>query len=47
MGYRIVKGVTTDDGAFKQITTRRIVDYAKEGIRMGSMPYIGRLTIQG
>jgi phage tail sheath protein FI len=44
MGYRIVKGVTTDDGAFKQITTRRIVDYAKEGIRMGSLPYIGRLN---
>lgn len=44
MGYRIVRGVTTDDGAFKQITTRRIVDYAKEGIRMGSLPYIGRLN---
>ena len=44
MGYRIVKGVTTDDGAFKQITTRRIVDYAKEGIRMGSLPYIGKLN---
>lgn len=44
MGYRIVKGVTTDNGAFKQITTRRIVDYAKEGIRMGSLPYIGRLN---
>lgn len=44
MGYRIVKGITTDDGAFKQITTRRIVDYAKEGIRKGSMPYIGRLN---
>jgi phage tail sheath protein FI len=44
MGYRIVKGITTDDGAFKQITTRRIVDYAKEGIRMGSLPYIGKLN---
>lgn len=44
MGFRIVKGITTDDGAFKQITTRRIVDYAKEGIRIGSLPYIGRLN---
>lgn len=43
-GYRIVRGITTDDGAFKQITTRRIVDYAKEGIRIGSLPYIGRLN---
>lgn len=43
-GYRVVKGITTDDGAFKQITTRRIVDYAKEGVRMGSLPYIGRLN---
>jgi phage tail sheath protein FI len=44
MGYRIVKGITTEDGAFKQITTRRIVDYAKEGIRIGSLPYIGKLN---
>ena len=43
-GYRIVRGVTTDEGAFKQITTRRIVDYAKEKIRIGSLPYIGRLN---
>lgn len=44
LGYRIVKGITTDDGAFKQITTRRIVDYVKEGIRIGSLSYIGRLN---
>lgn len=43
-GYRIVRGVTTEGGPFKQITTRRIVDYAKEGIRKGSQHYIGRLN---
>jgi len=43
-GFRIVRGITTDTGAFQQITTRRIVDYAKMGIRMGSLPYIGRLN---
>ncbi|HEY64202.1 MAG TPA: hypothetical protein G4O02_06480 [Caldilineae bacterium] len=43
-GYRVVRGITTDTGAFQQITTRRIVDYAKMGIRMGSLPYIGRLN---
>ncbi len=41
---KIVKGITTDKGAWKQITTRRIVDYAKFGIRQGSDPYIGRLN---
>lgn len=43
-GYRIVKGITTDDGAWKQITTRRIVDYAKAGVRQGCLPYIGKLN---
>jgi len=43
-GYRIVKGITTDDGPWKQITTRRIVDYAKAGVRQGCLPYIGRLN---
>lgn len=43
-GYRIVRGITTDYPPFNQITTRRIVDYAKEGIRIGSLPYIGRLN---
>ncbi|GBC61357.1 phage tail sheath protein [Desulfonema ishimotonii] len=43
-GYRIVKGITTNSGAWKQITTRRIVDYAKYGVRSGSQPYIGRLN---
>jgi hypothetical protein len=43
-GFRIVKGITTDDGAFRQITTRRIVDYAKYGIRAAAEPYIGLLN---
>jgi hypothetical protein len=43
-GIRIVKGITTDDGAFKQITLRRIVDYVKEGTRQGANQYIGLLN---
>jgi len=43
-GYQVVKGITTDDGAFTQISVRRIVDYAKAGVRKGSDPYIGRLN---
>ena len=43
-GFRVVKGITTDDGPFRQISVRRIVDYAKAGTRAGSMPYIGRLN---
>lgn len=43
-GFQVVKGITTDNGAFKQISVRRIVDYAKAGVRMGSDPYIGRLN---
>lgn len=45
-GVRVVRGVTTDDGAFKQITTRRITDFAKAGIRQASNPFIGRLNNQ-
>lgn len=41
---RVVKGITTDDGAFQQITTRRIVDYAKFGVRSAADPYIGLLN---
>jgi hypothetical protein len=44
LGIRVVKGITTDIGAFRQITTRRIIDYAKAGVRVGSNPYIGRLN---
>ncbi|MFW6242012.1 MAG: phage tail sheath C-terminal domain-containing protein [Thermodesulfobacteriota bacterium] len=43
-GFQVVKGITTDTGAFKQISIRRIVDYAKAGVRSGSDPYIGRLN---
>jgi hypothetical protein len=43
-GFQVVKGITTDSGAFTQISVRRIVDYAKTGVRMGSDPYIGRLN---
>lgn len=43
-GFQIVKGITTDTGAFKQISVRRVVDYAKAGVRLGADPYIGRLN---
>ena len=43
-GHRVVKGITTDSGPFRQISVRRIVDYAKQGTRIGSLPYIGRLN---
>jgi hypothetical protein len=41
---RVVRGLTTDSGAFAQVTTRRIVDFAKAGIRAASDPFIGRLN---
>jgi len=43
-GVRVVRGLTTDDGGFTQVTTRRIVDFAKAGIRKVSNPFIGRLN---
>jgi len=43
-GVRVVKGITTDDEAFKQITLRRIVDYTKQGTRIGANQYIGKLN---
>lgn len=43
-GIRALKGISTDTGAFKQISVRRIVDYAKAGVRKGSNPYIGKLN---
>jgi hypothetical protein len=43
-GLRIVRGITTDPGAFQQITTRRIVDYAKYGVRSAAEPFIGLLN---
>ena len=44
LGVRVVRGLTTDDGGFTQVTTRRIVDFAKAGIRKVSNPFIGRLN---
>jgi Phage tail sheath C-terminal domain/Phage tail sheath protein subtilisin-like domain len=44
-GFRVVKGITTStNSAFAQITTRRIVDYAKYGVRSAATPYIGLLN---
>ncbi len=48
-GVRVVRGITTEaseNGPFSQITTRRITDYAKAGIRQVSNPFIGRLNNQ-
>lgn len=44
LGIRVLKGISTDTGAFRQVSVRRIVDYAKAGVRAGSNPYIGRLN---
>jgi hypothetical protein len=43
---RVVKGVTTsgEGTPFSAIPTRRIVDYAKYGVRSAANPYIGRLN---
>ncbi|WP_250285226.1 phage tail sheath C-terminal domain-containing protein [Frankia sp. CiP1_Cm_nod2] len=44
-GFRVVQGITTSGNtAWKQITTRRIVDYAKFGVRAASTSYIGLLN---
>ena len=45
-GFRIVRGITTlpPGSAFAQITTRRIVDFAKFGVRSAATPYIGLLN---
>lgn len=43
-GFRVVKGITTAQGAFSQITTRRIVDYARRGVRAAADPFIGLLN---
>lgn len=42
---KIVQGLTTaSDTAWRQITTRRIVDYAKFGVRSACDPFIGKLN---
>ncbi len=48
-GIRVVRGVSTqasENGPFSQITTRRITDFAKAGIRQVCNPFIGRLNNQ-
>lgn len=44
LGIRALRGITTDTGPFRQISVRRIVDFAKAGVRIGANPYIGRLN---
>ncbi len=43
-GTQVVRGITTSAPPFSQISVRRIVDFAKAGVRLGSDPYIGRLN---
>jgi hypothetical protein len=45
-GFRVLKGITTEGEGqpFAAIPTRRIVDYAKYGVRSAANPYIGRLN---
>lgn len=45
-GFRVVRGITTQPpgSAFAQITTRRIVDFAKFGVRSAATSYIGLLN---
>lgn len=45
-GFRVVKGVTTagEGTPFSSIPTRRIVDYAKYGVRSAANSYLGKLN---
>jgi len=43
-GAQVVKGITSSAPPFTQISIRRIVDFAKAGVRLGADPYIGRLN---
>lgn len=43
-GVRVVRGLTADEGGFRQVTTRRIVDFAKAGIRQVGNSFVGRLN---
>src|SRR6266508_1820875 len=45
-GVRVVRGLTSDSGPFKEITTRRITDFVKGGIRQVAAPFVGRLNNQ-
>lgn len=45
-GLRVLRGMTTsgEGTPFSAIPTRRIVDYAKYGVRSAANPYLGRLN---
>jgi hypothetical protein len=45
-GFRILKGLTTqgEGQPFSSVPIRRIVDYAKYGVRSAANPYIGKLN---
>jgi hypothetical protein len=43
-GFQVVRAISTDGGAFRQISIRRTVDFAKAGVRSGADPYIGKLN---
>lgn len=43
-GLRVVKAITTDTEAFKQISVRRVTDHIKTGTRIGADQYIGKLN---
>lgn len=45
-GFRVVKGITTagEGTPFSNISIRRIVDYAKYGVRSAANSYLGRLN---
>lgn len=43
-GVRVIRGLSSDSGAFAQITTRRITNFAKAGIRSASDPFLGKLN---
>jgi hypothetical protein len=48
-GIRVVRGISTEMatyGPFRPITTRRITDFAKAGIRQASNPFLGRLNTE-
>jgi hypothetical protein len=43
-GFQVVRAITTDTGGFTEISVRRIVDYAKQGIRSAADAFIGQLN---
>ncbi len=43
-GVRVIRGLSSNDGPFAQVTTRRITDFAKAGMRSVGNPFIGRLN---